>query len=113
MLSVVAIICMIVAVIMLFTLSLSDMKAKQFPFEMVFGLGTLGLLFHLTILEQLVSILESLLGGFIGLSVVILVCLVTKHLHWETGLRTAHANLMCAAGVWLGPNLLILAMMTG
>ncbi|PJB73480.1 MAG: prepilin peptidase [Alphaproteobacteria bacterium CG_4_9_14_3_um_filter_47_13] len=101
------------AFIMLVALSVIDLKTRLLPNEMVLGFATLGFIFHLTTLARFVSVEEIFLGGFIGFTTLFMIRAVANHIYKTDALGLGDIKLVGAAGLWLGPEAIMLAISAG
>jgi leader peptidase (prepilin peptidase) / N-methyltransferase len=108
-----ALACLAGAVALLYALSVRDLKTRLLPDEMVLGFATLGFVFHLTTLAQFVSIPNIALGGIAGFSILYVMRFAANRFFGEYTLGLGDVKLMGAAGIWLGPDALMLAMAAG
>ncbi len=113
MLSWIAFTCLVGGVAVLATLSVVDLKTRLLPNELVLGFATLGIVFHLTTLAQYVSVPHIILGGIIGFSTLYLLRAAANHLYKADALGLGDVKLIGAAGIWLGPETVMLAMAAG
>ena len=108
-----ALACLVGAVALLYALSVCDLKTRRLPDEMVLGFATLGFVFHLTTLAQFVSIQNIALGGIAGFFVLYVIRFIANRFFGEDTLGLGDVKLLGAAGLWLGPDALMLAMAAG
>ena len=113
MLTIIAISALIGALIILFALSAIDLKVGLLPNEFVLGLLALGFVFHLSTLYTYLSIEQMLLGGFIGAAVLYVIRGLADKFYAEDSLGLGDVKLMGAAGIWLGPYYILIALTAG
>jgi len=113
MLSWVALLCLAGAVILLFSLSVTDIKTRLLPNEMVLGFATLAVVFHLTTLNSFMSFQVMLMGGIIGFSTLYLLRALANKMYGTDALGLGDVKLFGAAGFWLGADGVMLAMAVG
>ena len=113
MLSWIALFCLTGAATLLFVLAVIDLKTRLLPNELVLGFATLGFIFHLTTLAQFISIQNIFLGSVTGFAALYLVRAVANKVYNEDALGLGDVKLIGAAGVWVGPDNVMLAMAVG
>lgn len=105
--------CLCGAVILLIALSIADLKTRLLPNEMVLGFATLGFVFHLTTMTEFITIQGIFLGGFIGFFTLYMVRAIANYIYKQDALGLGDVKLMGAAGIWLGSDLIMLALSAG
>jgi len=113
MLSWIALLCLLGALALLLLLAIIDLKTRLLPNEMVLGFATLGIVFHLTTMAAFLSPLDIILGGIIGFSTLYLIRAVANHIYRRDALGLGDVKLIGAAGIWLGPEMVMMAMSVG
>lgn len=113
MLSWVALLCLAGGVILLFSLSVTDIRTRLLPNEMVLGLATLAVVFHLTTFNSFMSFQAMLAGGIIGFSTLYLLRAAANKIYDTDALGLGDVKLLGAAGFWLGADGVMLAMAVG
>lgn len=113
MLTWIALACLIGAVMLLALLSYVDIKTRLLPNEMVLGFATLGIVFHLTTLSHHMDVQNVILGGIAGFSALYLIRALANKIYGQDALGLGDVKLMGAAGLWLGPDSVMLAMSFG
>lgn len=113
MLTLIALSCVAGACVLLVALSVVDMRVRLLPNEMVLGFAALGILFHFSTLTELLSITEMALGAAIGFGGLYLVRALANRHYGMDALGLGDVKLMGAAGLWLGPDGIALALMIG
>ncbi len=98
---------------LLYALSVFELKKRALPGEMVLGFATTGLVFHLTTLAQFVPIPNIVLGGFAGFFALCVLRFIVNRIFREKILQWRDAGLMGGAGIWLGFDGLMLALAAG
>jgi leader peptidase (prepilin peptidase)/N-methyltransferase len=101
------------AIALLIALSIIDLRHRLLPNEMVAGFATLGFVFHLTTLARFVPIAEIFIGGIIGFGTLYLVRAAANYLYKTDALGLGDVKLMGAGGIWLGPDMIMLALSIG
>jgi leader peptidase (prepilin peptidase) / N-methyltransferase len=113
MLDAIAIGCLFGAVILLYMLSVSDLKTRILPNEIVLGFATLGLVFHMTTMARFLSVENIVLGGIMGFSVLFVIRVIANRHYKEDALGLGDVKFLGAAGIWLGPDGVLVAMAVG
>ena len=113
MLEIIAILCLIGALVLLFFLSLIDLREGLLPNELVLGLLCLGVVFHLCTLYAFVSFSEMALGAFIGSGILYFIRTLASLYYGDDALGLGDVKLLGAAGVWLGPYYVLVGMTAG
>lgn len=113
MLEVVAVLCLAGALIILFFLSAIDLREGLLPNELVMGFLALGLVFHFCMLFAFLPMTQMFLGAFIGGSALYLVRTIANMLYKQDALGLGDVKLMGAAGLWLGPYYILIALSVG
>ena len=109
----IALFCVAGAIGLLIALSVVDLRVRLLPNEMVLGFAALGVIFHLSNAMALLSVTEMALGGFIGFGSLYLLRAIANHFYGMDALGLGDVKLMGAAGLWLGPDGVMLALMLG
>ncbi len=113
MLSWIALACLMAAIGLLMALAVVDMKTLLLPNEMVLGFAALGLVFHLTTLARFLPPSDIFLGGLAGFGSLYMLRFVANRFHGRDTLGLGDVKLMGAAGIWLGPQNVMMAMAAG
>jgi leader peptidase (prepilin peptidase)/N-methyltransferase len=113
MLSWIALACLIGAVALLAALSVTDLKTRLLPNEMVLGFAALGLVFHLTTLNRFLSWQDMVMGGALGFGSLYLLRFIANRMTGQDALGLGDVKLIGAAGLWLGPQTAMIAMSLG
>lgn len=112
-LSLIAFSCLLGGVFMLIMLSWTDLKTRLLPNEMVLGFATLGIVFHITTISRFLFPVEILLGGVIGFTILYLVRAAANYIYQQDALGLGDVKLIGAAGIWLGPDMVMMALSLG
>lgn len=113
MLSFIAVLCLLGALILLLALSIVDLRTWLLPNEMVTGFMTCGLIFHLSTVFAFASVIDMALGAFIGGGSLYLIRGVSNMFYRVDTLGLGDVKLLAAAGVWFGPHYILIAMTCG
>ncbi len=113
MLEIIALLCLPGALTILLSLSIVDLRKGLLPDEQVMGLMALALVFHLSTLFKYASFEDMVFGGFIGGTILYVVRSVANAYYKEDTLGLGDVKLLGAAGIWLGPESVLVALITG
>jgi leader peptidase (prepilin peptidase)/N-methyltransferase len=113
MLDAIALACMGGALVLLALLAVTDIRTRLLPNEMVLGFATLGVVFHLTTLAAYLSVTEIAAGGLLGFGALYIVRAVANRYYGTDALGLGDVKLIGAAGLWLGPDMVMMALMAG
>jgi leader peptidase (prepilin peptidase)/N-methyltransferase len=113
MLEIIALLCLIGGVVILYVLSAIDLREGLLPNELVMGFSAIGLVFHLCTVFAYFPISQMLMGGFIGASILFLIRAVANRVYEQDALGLGDVKLMGAAGLWLGPYYILIALIVG
>lgn len=109
----IALFCLVGAVLLLAILSVIDLKTRLLPNELVLGFATLGLVFHLTTFSRFIAPMDMAFGALLAFgSLYALRCAANFWYDADT-LGLGDVKLMGAAGLWLGPDMVMAAMAIG
>jgi leader peptidase (prepilin peptidase)/N-methyltransferase len=112
-LNLIALTCLLGAIALLGALSACDLKTRLLPNKMVAGFVGLGMLFHLVTRAYFVNIGGIVIGAALGFFTLYVIRAVANHYYKQDALGLGDVKLMGAAGLWLGPDALMLAMALG
>ena len=113
MLTGIAIVSLLGALVLLIALSIVDLRTRLLPNEMVLGLATLGFVFHLTTLAAFLPPTNIALGGIVGFLSLYLIRAGANYIYQDDALGLGDVKLMGAGGIWLGPDMIMIAMSIG
>lgn len=113
MLTCIAFLSVATALVLLLTLSIIDLKTFLLPNELVLGFLVSGIVFHAATIFRYADFQDMVLGGIIGFSLLYLLRGVTEIIYKRETLGLGDVKLMGAAGVWLGPDFILLALTAG
>ena len=113
MLGAIALACMGGGLVLLALLAVTDLRTRLLPNEMVLGFATLGIVFHLTTLAAYLSVTEIIAGGAVGFGSLYIVRAVANRFYGTDALGLGDVKLIGAAGLWLGPDMVMVALMAG
>lgn len=109
----IALFCLLGAVALLVALSIIDAKTRLLPNELVLGFATLGLVFHLTTLGTYQSLENIMLGGIMGFGSLYVLRAIANRVYGTDALGLGDVKLIGAAGLWLGPEGVMIALTIG
>lgn len=113
MLELIAMAALFTAFGLLVMLSIVDLRTRLLPNEMVLGYATLGFVFHLTTLAAYVSPVNIALGAAVGFLSLYLVRAGANYIYKKDALGLGDVKLMGAGGIWLGPEMIMVALSVG
>jgi leader peptidase (prepilin peptidase)/N-methyltransferase len=113
MLEIIALLSLIGGLVTLYALSSIDLKIGLLPNELVLGLFALGMVFHLSNVFAYLGVEEMVIGAVIGGSILYIIRGVAGLFYQEDALGLGDVKLMIAAGVWLGPYYILIALTLG
>jgi leader peptidase (prepilin peptidase)/N-methyltransferase len=113
MLEIVALLCLAGAGVLLFLLSAADLKEGLLPNELVLSFLVFGIAFHCCTLFQFLDITNMILGCAIGFGALYVIRYAAHQFYAQDALGLGDVKLLAAAGVWLGPYYILIAMTLG
>ena len=113
MFEIIAIMSVLGATALLYILSAIDLEEGLLPNQHVMALAMCGALFHLSTAWHYLSIEEIALGAFIGAGFLYLIRGAANALYKQDTLGLGDVKLLGAAGIWLGPYYVLLALTAG
>ncbi len=109
----IALACVIAALALLGALSVIDLRTRLLPDKLVAPLLLTGIVFHWATGFYYTSGTEMLAGALIGGGLLLAVRFVANHFYQQDALGLGDVKLLAAAGVWLGPHDVLLAVILG
>lgn len=115
MLEIIALTCLIGAVVILYCLSVIDLKHGILPNELVLGFLALGFVFHITTLFYFAhgNMIDLVIGCVVGGGMLYLIRQGANYYYDDDALGLGDVKLLGAAGVWLGAEYVLIAMIAG
>lgn len=98
---------------LLLALSKTDMETRLLPNRMVAAFAALGLAFHLATAAAFLAPLDIVFGGLAGFGALYLVRAAANRVYGTDALGLGDVKLIGAAGLWLGPEGVMLALALG
>lgn len=108
-----ALLAILTAIGLLCVLSVIDLKEKLLPNEYVMGLAMAGAVFHLASAWHYLGPKDMALGAVIGAGFLYLIREGANRIYKQDALGLGDVKLMGAAGVWLGPYYILVALTAG
>lgn len=105
--------CLMAATGLLIALSVIDLRVRLLPNVLVLPFALLGVVFHILTGWQFLDYTEMLLGGLAGFGILYAIRAVANHLYKMDALGLGDVKLMGAAGLWLGPEMVMMALSVG
>ena len=113
MLEIIALSCLAGTLIILYILSVIDLRDRLLPNELVMGFMSLGVVFHLSTVFHYSGFVDMALGAFIGSGILYVIRGTANAYYQDDTLGLGDVKLLGAAGVWLGPEAILIAMTIG
>jgi leader peptidase (prepilin peptidase)/N-methyltransferase len=110
---VLAALCLAGAVGLLAALSVIDLRVRLLPNRLVAPFALLGVAFHLLTGFAFLTPFSMLLGGALGFGLLWLVRRIANSIYKQDALGLGDVKLIGAAGLWLGIDLIMLAISLG
>jgi leader peptidase (prepilin peptidase)/N-methyltransferase len=108
-----AFLCLPGAAGVLVALSVVDLKVRLLPDKLVFSFALLGVIFHFTTHFQYLSPAGMGFGFLLGAGILYVIRLVANRIYGRDALGLGDVKLMGAAGLWLGPDMVLMALTAG
>lgn len=108
-----AVLCLISAIALLIALSLIDLRTRLLPNKLVLPFAICAPIFHTTTSWQFLSWEMVLLGGISGYALLYALRAIANYVYKQDALGLGDVKLMGAAGLWLGPENLMMALTLG
>lgn len=109
----IALICLVAAVFLLIVLSVIDLRVRLLPNKLVLPFALLAILFHITTTWQFLDVTSMLLGALTGFGTLYLIRAAANYVYKQDTLGLGDVKLMGAAGLWLGPEMVMMALSIG
>lgn len=109
----IAVFCLIAAAGLLISLSVIDLRVRLLPNALVLPFAVLGLIFHLTLSQPYLTPAGIALGAVLGFGILYGIRLAANYLYRQDTLGLGDVKLMGAAGLWLGPDGILMALSLG
>jgi leader peptidase (prepilin peptidase)/N-methyltransferase len=113
MFEIIAILALFGAFATLCILSVIDLREGLLPNEYVMALAICGAIFHLATAWHYLHLVDMALGAAIGGGFLYAVRFVANRIYKEDALGLGDVKLLMAAGLWLGPTYILLAITAG
>lgn len=113
MLEILSLLCVVIGLILLAVLSAIDLKIRLLPNELVAGFMACGLVFHTCLVFVFADITTMATGALLGAGTLYVIRAIANTLYGRDTLGLGDVKLMGAAGVWLGPYYILVALTTG
>ena len=105
--------CLVGAAVLLAVLAVIDLRHYLLPNRYVFPFGLLGLIFHAGVGFTLLPLDQVVMGGLLGAGLLLAVRYGGNWYYKQESLGLGDVKLMGAAGLWLGPQALTIALTLG
>lgn len=113
MLFVLCIAALLISLALLTRLAIIDLKIRLLPNRLVLGFAIMGILFHSASLFTYNTPTGMLIGALIGGGLLILIRCAGNFFYKQDTLGLGDVKLMAAAGLWLGPEHILAALIWG
>lgn len=113
MVSWIALICLIMAVILLVILSVIDLRVLLLPNKLVLTFALLAPVFHACTEQQFLSWTDMVAGGLTGFFILFSIRAIANKFYGQDSLGLGDVKLLGAAGLWLGVDGVLIAMTAG
>lgn len=110
---IIPILCIAAALALLLILSIIDLKILILPDELNFSLGVAGILFHLSAGMPFFGWTDMILGAAIGGGMLYVIRFFANKAYQKDTLGLGDVKLLTAAGIWLGPETILIAITLG
>lgn len=107
------IVCVVLAIVVLLWLALIDLKLWILPDELVIALAVLAIPFHISIGWDYGGVTVFLAGALAGGGALWLIRTVANFIYGVEALGLGDVKLLAAAGLWLGPESVFMALSAG
>lgn len=109
----VAFACLTGAVILLIVLSIIDLRTRLLPNVLVLPFAVLGVAFHITTNWAYLAPVNMALGALMGFGILYGIRFIANRIYKQDTLGLGDVKLMGAAGLWLGPDGILMALSLG
>ncbi|HEY8189864.1 MAG TPA: A24 family peptidase [Micavibrio sp.] len=108
-----AFLCLLGAAGLLVALSIVDLRVRLLPDKLVFSFALLGVVFHFTNHFQYLSPAGMGFGFLLGAGILYAIRMAANRIYERDALGLGDVKLMGAAGLWLGPDMVLIALTAG
>lgn len=113
MFEIIPLLCLVVAAALLIVLSIIDLKILILPDELNLALGITGVVFHLSTGQDLLPLQDMFLGAALGAGMLYVIRFFANRAYGKDTLGLGDVKLLGAAGLWLGPEMILIAITLG
>jgi leader peptidase (prepilin peptidase)/N-methyltransferase len=110
---IVALLCLPGALLVLYFLALIDFRSGLLPNEWVLGFAGLAFVFHFSTLFYYLSPIDMMLGAAVGGGFLYVIRAGANYFYKDDALGLGDVKLLAAAGLWLGPQAVLIALTIG
>jgi leader peptidase (prepilin peptidase)/N-methyltransferase len=111
--SLIALSCLAFALVLLCALSVIDLRQGLLPNKLVLPFLLIGLIFHFATTFRYAAPLEIAEGALLGGGLLYFIRFAANRYYGEDSLGLGDVKLLAAAGVWLGPHEVLIAIIAG
>ncbi len=108
-----ALLCLVAATGILIALAIIDLRVRLLPDRLVLPFGLLALVFHSITTFHFVGLPDIALGAMLGGGILYGIRFIANHIYQQDTLGLGDVKLMLTAGLWLGPEGVLMALTLG
>ena len=108
-----ALLCLAAATVLVVALSVIDLRVRLLPDKLVLPFGLLAVIFHSITTFHFLTLPDMAAGAAFGGGILYGIRFVANRLYQQDTLGLGDVKLMLAAGLWLGPDGILMAMTLG
>lgn len=105
--------CLTGALILLISLSIIDLRTRLLPNALVLPFALLGVAFHITTSWHYLAPLNMAFGAAMGFGILYGIRFIANRIYKQDTLGLGDVKLIAAAGLWLGPDGILMALSLG
>lgn len=113
MLIIIALLCLIAAVVVLVWASIIDLREWILPDELTLAFLALGIVFHFVTFNYILAPIDMILGGIAGGGVLYVIRAIANKAYGQDTLGLGDVKLMFAGGLWVGAYYSMIALAVG
>src|SRR5262245_17269234 len=110
---IIALLCLPGALLVLYLLALTDFRSGLLPNEMVLCFAGIAFVFHFCTLFYYLSPVDMMLGAVVGGGLLYVIRAGANFITKDDALGLGDVKLLAAAGLWLGPQTVLIALVAG
>ncbi len=113
MFEIISILCLLGGAALLYCLSKIDLREGLLPNELVAGFMSLGVIFNLSTFFSYTSLAQMGMGALLGGGILWIIRAAAYKYYQDDALGLGDVKLLGAAGIWLGPDHILFALILG